>query len=111
MMAAYDLFLADDRIISSMSKEMGRKFLKTRSKLIPIRISRKKNWEHEIYNVLTGTYMFFNQGTCVNIKIGSSHHSRNELLENLIAVVEQVAELIPGGWSNLQGMFIRTRRT
>lgn len=106
--SSYDLFLSDDRIIPSLPKAIGKGiFNKKKKRPIPVRISNSKNWEQEICKGLSGTYLFLNRGTCVNVEVGRSNQTLENLVENVISVVEQVADLVPGKWSNVQGLFIR----
>merc|ERR1712118_625717 len=109
--ASYEISLADDRLTPILSKALGKQFFKKKKQPIPIRIFRSNNWVEEINKALSRTFLFLNSGTCLSIKVGRSHQACKQLLENIIATVEQLAGLVPGKWSNLQGIFIRTTQS
>merc|ERR1712228_613680 len=88
--ASYDLFLADDRIIPSLTKAIGKEFFKKKKQPIPISISRVTKLEKIIYKALMGTYISQSRGSYISIKIGKLDQTRVELIENIISVVDQL---------------------
>jgi ribosome biogenesis protein UTP30 len=107
--ASYDLFLADDRIIPMLPNLIGKVFYKKRKIPIPVRIGHNERWEREINRAISGTTLFFNEGNCLNIKVGKMSQSQEDVHENVISVVEQVIKLMSKSNQNLQGIFLKTK--
>ncbi|GLC33043.1 hypothetical protein PLESTB_000377100 [Pleodorina starrii] len=104
---SYDLFLADDRILPSLPALIGKSFFKKKKQPIPIDL-RGSNWVAEIRKACACTYLFKSSGTSVNIKVGRSSFSQQQLTENVLASLRAAAEHIPKKWSNIQGVFLKT---
>merc|ERR1719161_892031 len=107
--AFYDLFLADDRIVSILPGLIGKTFYNNSNTPIPVRICRKERWEQEINRVISGTILSYNGGNCFNIKVGKLSQTKEDLYENVISVVEQVTKLISQRSQDLQGIFLKTK--
>merc|ERR1711879_188137 len=103
--------MGDDRLIPILSKALGKEFFKKNKQPIPVRIHKCNNWSKEFNKALAGTYTSSNLGNCISIKVGRCSQTREELLENIVSIVEQMSEIVPGKLSNLQGIFIRAKQT
>ena len=42
------------------------------------------------------------------IKVGHSGQSQEEVVENIVAVVDEIAKKVPRGWSNIQCIHLKT---
>ncbi|GIL44408.1 hypothetical protein Vafri_1884 [Volvox africanus] len=104
---SYDLFLADDRILPSLPKLIGKSFFKKKKQPIPIAL-RKGNWAAEIKKACAATYMFKNSGTCINIKVGRSSFIPEHVEENVVAALCRAVQHIPKKWTLIQGVFLKT---
>ncbi|EFJ44720.1 hypothetical protein VOLCADRAFT_82719 [Volvox carteri f. nagariensis] len=104
---SFDLFLADDRILPSLPKLIGKSFFKKKKQPVPINL-RKANWAAEIKKACACTYLFKGTGTSVNIKVGLSSFSTKQVQENILAALCAAVEHIPKKWSNIQGVFLKT---
>lgn len=103
----YDLFLADERILPSLPKLIGKSFFKKKKQPIPIDLCAK-DLPAQIRKACSATYMFKNSGTCINIRLARSSFSEKQVEQNLYAVLTQAIEHIPKKWSNVQGVFVKT---
>ncbi|KAG1662512.1 hypothetical protein FOA52_000916 [Chlamydomonas sp. UWO 241] len=103
----YDIFLADERILPSLPKLIGKSFFKKKKQPIPIRITGA-NLPEQVKKAVSCTYMFKNSGTCINIKVGTSALSEAQVAANVHAVLVQAMEHVPKKWANVRGVFLKT---
>jgi len=103
--SSYDLFLADDRIIPSLPKALGTSFFKRKKQPIPIDL--KGNIRKEIEKATKSTYLFLN-GPCSAVKIGKSHLTRDQVVQNILECTELIVKKIPKKWNNIQSIHIKS---
>lgn len=104
---AYDLFLADDRIIPVLPKLLGKSFYKKKKQPIPVRL-RGKDWKAQIEKARRATYTVLGGGTCVNIRVARSAFEDAEVVENVMAAVGALPEVLPGKWRSIQALYLKT---
>jgi ribosome biogenesis protein UTP30 len=128
-----DLFLADERVLATLPKLLGREWLDKKrwgSQLativaplystdngrnllprppIPVSIVHS-DVKAELERAVASTYLYLAAGSCLTIKLGSLRlHSRGDLLENLLSVVPMLSIYLPfGGWDNIQALHVKT---
>ncbi|TVY23289.1 putative ribosome biogenesis protein [Lachnellula hyalina] len=133
----HDIFLADDRIITSLPKLLGKTMYKGGSKRpIPIsisapvpktdgkRIKAAKGEEEkrdaasgqaiakEIEKALSGTVVNLSASSSTAVKIGFSNWDAAKLAENAQAVAEALIEKhVPAKWRGVRGLHIKGERT
>lgn len=103
----YDIFLADERILPSLPKLIGKSFFNKKKQPIPIKITGK-NFPEQVKKALSCTYLFKNSGTCINIKVGLSSFSQAQLAENIHSVLVQMVQHVPKKWGNIRSVFLKT---
>eukprot|EP00983_Pelagomonas_calceolata_P026126 821054-Pelagomonas_calceolata.AAC.1 len=103
----YDLFLADERILPSLPKLIGKSFFKKKKQPIPVDIT-VKDFPAQVKKACAATHMFKNSGTCVNIRAARSGQTQQQIVENIHAILCQAVEHIPKKWANIQGVFLKT---
>lgn len=103
----FDLFLADDRVLPSLPKLLGKSFFKKKKQPIPVDLTGK-DWKVQIDKARECTTMFLSGGSCLSIKMARRSHEASEVLENVLAVLETVAEKVPKKWDNVQAVFIKS---
>lgn len=108
---AYDIFLTDRKIFSSVISALGKDAI-TRGK-VPRKINiAAKNLKQEITNTLAYTVCCFRgRGSVCSICIGNISQSKDELVENILAVVDKFAAVIPGNWENIRRLHIKCSRS
>ncbi|KAK9765032.1 proteasome-interacting protein cic1 [Basidiobolus ranarum] len=104
---SYGLFLADARIIPMLPKLIGKKFFERKKQPIPINLT-VGNIDNEVKKILSSTYMFKPNGTCMSIKIGLTSQSAQEVAENIDYAITHIVEKIPKKWKNIQSLHIKT---
>ena len=103
----YDLFLADDRILPSLPKLIGKQFFKRKKQPIPIKLSTK-DWESQIQKVANSTFLFVSGGSCVSIKVARVSQNEKMIVENIETVLTLALQHIPKKWANVQALFLKT---
>ncbi|XP_077250941.1 uncharacterized protein LOC143890230 [Tasmannia lanceolata] len=104
---SYDLFFADRRIVPLLPKLIGKGFFK--KKKIPITLDLKhKNWKEQIRSFCNSTLLYLRTGTCSIVKIGRLSQGRDEIVENLVAAIEGIAEIVPKKWANIRSFHLKS---
>lgn len=105
--SSYDLFLADNRILPSLPKLIGKGFFKKKKQPIPVDL-RTKDWPGQITKACQCTYMFAPTGSCLNIRVARSSMAAEEAVANTLSVLKAAVEYIPKKWANVQGVYLKT---
>lgn len=103
----YDLFLADDRILPSLPKLIGKSFFKQKKQPVPVDLTGS-NWPAQIDKARSCTTMLLSAGSCMSIKVARSSQSTEEVLANVDAVLQTVASTIPKKWDNVQAVYLKS---
>lgn len=76
--SSYDLFVADDRILPSLPKLIGKSFFKKKKQPIPVDL-RSKDWAAQIEKACQCTHMFESAGSCINIRVARSSMTADQV--------------------------------
>ncbi|CAG8542433.1 2055_t:CDS:10 [Paraglomus brasilianum] len=95
----YELFLADDKIIVSLPKLLGKYFFKRKKQPISVRMG-VKDLKAEIDKACTSTYMHISPGTCFAVKVATTEMIPEQVTDNLEIAVPCIIAKIPGEWQN-----------
>ncbi|WFD34445.1 proteasome-interacting protein cic1 [Malassezia cuniculi] len=108
----HDLFLADERIVPMLPKLCGNVFFDARKFPVPVDIEHRNRLKASIERAIASTYYLQNKGSCSTIKIGFlNRHTPEQLVENLATALPAVVAKIPGKWSNVQNIEVKTGRS
>lgn len=107
---AYDLFLADDRILPYLPDALGSKFFIKKKQPISVRVSRK-DVSHGIRAIYHRTQMIVSTGVCTNVKVAHLAMSVDEIVENILVASNNCAAHIPKGWNGIQSISIKTNES
>jgi len=106
---SYDIFIADRAVLPFLPRLLGKKFFRMKRQPIPINVSGSAEaLKKEIERARDSTFMFINSGPCCAVKIGNTNFSKQEIVENIIRGMENIAKHIPGHWKNIQAIHIKT---
>merc|ERR1740129_999130 len=107
----FDLFLADARIIRLLPQFLGKPFYKR--KKLPIQVDLScKDLKGEMDRALnTVTLPLKHTGSCSSVSVGYSSLSKEQLLENTLAVLKTVVDKYPGGWPNVRSVYVKSQST
>eukprot|EP00614_Pseudopedinella_elastica_P000853 CAMPEP_0172596378 /NCGR_PEP_ID=MMETSP1068-20121228/16158_1 /TAXON_ID=35684 /ORGANISM="Pseudopedinella elastica, Strain CCMP716" /LENGTH=352 /DNA_ID=CAMNT_0013395369 /DNA_START=6 /DNA_END=1064 /DNA_ORIENTATION=- len=108
LLASYDLFLADDRILPMLCKTLGKTFFSRKKQPVPVKVTRKTALPRAISKARASTYMFLSTGTCLSVCIGTTAMPRSELLANLAAALPAAVEKLPRKWKTVQSVSLKT---
>eukprot|EP00877_Chromochloris_zofingiensis_P012584 jgi/Chrzof1/757/Cz01g27160.t1 len=106
----YDVFLADDRILPSLPKLIGKSFFKRKKQPIPVDI-RAANFPEHVKRAVESTYMHPPTGSCLTVRVARSSHGTKAIAENVNAALEGVVAHIPKKWSNVQAVYLKTSQS
>jgi len=108
LLARFDVFFADDRILPMLTKSLGGKFFEKKKQPVPIALTRKEALPFAIQNCLKSTFMHLSAGTCVTVKAGNTGMSPAKLLANIKSITTIVPTKVPRKWSNIRSISIKT---
>jgi ribosome biogenesis protein UTP30 len=108
LLARFDVFLADDRILPMLTKALGNKFFEKKKQPVPINICRKEALPFAVQRCLRGTFMYLSSGTCVTIKAGNTSMSPSHLQANINGICTQAPLKVPRKWANIKSISIKT---
>ena len=140
LLSEYDVFLADDRIITRLVPTLGKIFYKSSKRPIPIRIAEiekvdgkrvKKDQKKkpakeersasfasplvvakEIERTLSCAPVQLAPSTTAAIRVGSSKFTAEQLSENIAAVVQGMTEkFVSKGWRNIKALHVKGANT
>lgn len=107
---AYDLFLADDRIVPYLPEALGTKFFVKKKQPVVVRVSRK-DVSNAIRAVYHSTQMVVSTGACSNVKVAHLAMDVNAAVENILVATNNCAAHIPKGWNGIQSISIKTNES
>jgi len=106
---AYDVFLADDRVLPLLPKLLGKTFFDKKKIPVPVVLTKKgQALKTELKTAIESTSLLMNSGPCTSIKMGSTSQTAAELKDNAASIIAQVASKIPGGWDNIRTIHLKT---
>ncbi len=108
--ASYDLFLADNRIVTLLPKLLGKKFFDTKKQPVVVDMTAS-DLETELSSATSAALLFFSSGPSSTVKIGIYNQGVEKLLENCEAVIAEVIARIPGGWAGVKSLHIKTNQS
>ena len=137
LLSEYDVFLADDRIVTKLPDTLGKAFFKgTAKRPIPIRIAlehrldgkrikaeKKKSPKNqrvaefasaaivakEIEAALNSVPISLKPGTSVAVRVGISSFTAQELADNVSVVAQKVIEKhVVKGWRNVKAIHVKS---
>ncbi|XP_014667926.1 PREDICTED: ribosomal L1 domain-containing protein 1-like [Priapulus caudatus] len=108
---SFDVFLADRKLISQLPHNLGKEFFNTKKMPHPVNLD-VANFKGEIYKALNKTYCTMSgSGSCSTFVVGHCGQSVTDVVENVVACVEKLRIVVPGGWSNVRSMNIKTHKS
>jgi len=103
---SYDLFFADKAIVPLLPRLLGKQFFKKRK--IPVQVDlQKKNWKEQIEKACCSALLFLRTGTCSVVKVAKLSMERDEIVENVVAAMEGVVEVLPKKWGVVRSFHVK----
>jgi ribosome biogenesis protein UTP30 len=107
---SYDLFLADARVIPVLPKLLGKSFFVKKKQPVPVDLT-KQDWPKQVRKAASATYVHVGAGTCVHVKVAKARFSVEDVVENAMAAIAGVVEIIPRKWANVQSVYMKTNES
>lgn len=107
LLAMYDLFLADERVLPLLPRLLGGKFFEKKKQPAPVKL-KATHKDRELKKAMQSTYMFISTGPVMQIRIARCSFSRQETADNINLSINKIVNKIPGKWSNIQSIQVRT---
>lgn len=104
--SSYDLFLADDRILPSLPKYLGKTFFKKKKQPIPVKLAGK-DWAGQVRKACDCTYMHMT-GSSMTIRVAKASQPIAECEENVMATITNASKKIPGGFKAIQSLYMKS---
>ncbi|OVA18947.1 Ribosomal protein L1 [Macleaya cordata] len=104
--SSYDFFFADKRVIPLLPKLLGKQFFKKKKIPVPVDLTHK-NWKEQIENSCGSALLYLRTGTCCVIKVARVSMERDEIVENVVAAIDGVAEIVPKKWLNVRSLHVK----
>jgi ribosome biogenesis protein UTP30 len=108
--ASYDLFLADNRIVTLLPKLLGKKFFSAKKQPVVVDMG-VADLEAELSSATAAALLFFASGPSSTIKIGIYKQGTEKLGENCEAIIKELVARVPGGWSGIKSLYIKTNQS
>ncbi|KDP43727.1 hypothetical protein JCGZ_22354 [Jatropha curcas] len=103
---SYDMFFADRRVIPLLPKMLGKQFFK--KKKIPVAVDLKhKNWKEQIDKACGSGLLFLSTGTCSVVKVGRVSMGKEEMVNNVVAAINEIAEIVPRKWGGIRSLHLK----
>lgn len=104
----FDVFLADSRIIRLLPSLLGKNFYGRKRNPIQVDLEAK-DLKEEISKAVNNTRCILkNRGSSCLVTVGHSDMTRDQIVENVLKTVEQLAQKFPGGPNNIRSLHIKT---
>lgn len=103
---SYDLFMADRSVVPLLPRHLGKTFFKKKKHPIPVNLSHKQ-WRGQIELACSCAFVYLRGGTCCVVKVGKVAQERDEIVQNVIAVIDGLAEVIPKKWKNVRSLHLK----
>eukprot|EP00762_Andalucia_godoyi_P004010 ANDGO_05624.mRNA.1 Putative ribosome biogenesis protein C8F11.04 len=107
LVGAFDVFLADERVITALPRVLGSKFYESKKQPVAIKVDTK-HIRGEIEKTLHSTLLSYGRGTCVSVCFGSTTMDTEHLLDNFFAVVQPVSQAVG---QPIQALNIKTKES
>ncbi|XLS99477.1 hypothetical protein HN51_042212 [Arachis hypogaea] len=99
-------FFADKRVVPLMPRLLGKKFFK--KKKVPVQVDLiKKNWKEQVDKACSSALLFLGTGTCCVVKVAKVSMESEQIVENMMAAIEGVVEVVPKKWANVRSLHVK----
>ncbi|XP_068100800.1 ribosomal L1 domain-containing protein 1 isoform X2 [Hyperolius riggenbachi] len=109
LLSTFDLFLADSRIRRLLPSQIGKHFYKEKREPQSVNLNSKK-LAYELNRFIQGTQLHItNKGCCYAIRVGHTGMKAEEIVDNTLAVADELAEKLPMKWNNVKVLHLKTQ--
>jgi len=94
-------------VVPLLPKLLGKTFFKKKKHPIPLDLTHKQ-WRRQIESACSSAFLYVGKGTCCVIKVARVSQTRNEIVENVVAVIDGLASVIPRKWKNIRSLHLKS---
>jgi hypothetical protein len=105
--AAYDMFLADDRVLPYLKGPLGTKFFTKKKQPLAVRVSRK-DVANSVRLASRRTAFHVSAGVCHNVKVARLDMTPEQIVDNIMVAMNECASHVPKGWNGVQSISVKT---
>ncbi|XP_010247514.1 PREDICTED: ribosomal L1 domain-containing protein 1-like [Nelumbo nucifera] len=103
---SFDIFFADKRIIPLLPRLLGKQFFKRKKIPVPVDLTHK-NWKEQIEFASGSALLYLRTGTCCVLKVARISMGRDGIVENVVAAINGVGEIVPKKWANVRSFHLK----
>ncbi|KAL3876295.1 hypothetical protein ACJMK2_034160 [Sinanodonta woodiana] len=105
---AYDLFLADERIVGLLPGILGKAFYSKKCNH-PVQVNMNaKDLKTELEKAINNTHCILaGKGSSSMVTIAHTDLTQEQIVENVIAAASQVSQSVPGGPQNIKNFYLK----
>ncbi|XP_014498861.1 ribosomal L1 domain-containing protein 1 [Vigna radiata var. radiata] len=103
---SYDLFFAEKNIVPLLPRLLGKQFFKKRKLPVPVDL-KKSNWKEQVERACSSAMLFMRTGTCSVVRVAKVGMERDSIVENVMAAVEGIVEVVPKKWGNVRSLHLK----
>lgn len=104
---SFDLFLVDKSVVPLLPRLLGKSFFKKKKHPIPVDLAHKQ-WKGQIESACSSVFLHVGKGTCCDVKVARVSQTRDEIVENFVAVINGLASVIPRKWKNIRSLHMKS---
>ena len=106
---AFDLFLADTRVLPMLPRALGKSFFTAKKQPVPVELrgGPGRDWAAAVRKALDATYLHRGGGTCVNIRVGRTSQEAGEIAANAAAALSGALPHLVRGWSGVRSVLLK----
>ncbi|KAK7334962.1 hypothetical protein VNO80_26731 [Phaseolus coccineus] len=103
---SYDLFFSEKSIVPLLPRLLGKQFFKKRKLPVPVDL-KKSNWKEQVEKACSSAMLFMRTGTCSVVRVAKVGMERDSIVENVVAAVEGIVEVVPKKWGNVRSLHLK----
>uniref|UniRef100_A0A5B6YKH1 Putative Ribosomal L1 domain-containing protein 1 n=1 Tax=Davidia involucrata TaxID=16924 RepID=A0A5B6YKH1_DAVIN len=103
---SYNMFFADKRVVPLLPKLLGKQFYKKKKIPVPVDLTHK-NWKEQIERACSSALLYLRAGTCSVVRVGKVSMEIGEIIENVVAAIDGVVEVIPKKWAGVRSFHLK----
>ncbi|XP_012934714.1 ribosomal L1 domain-containing protein 1 [Aplysia californica] len=105
---AYDVFLADARVVRLLPTYLGKHFYGKRKTPIQVNLQAKRLKEEIDAALDNSRCVISNRGASSLAIVANLEMGKAEVTDNVISSVGQLSQAVPGGWNNIKQLSVKT---
>lgn len=111
LLAMYDMFLADARIVRLLPSHLGRHFFKRKRFPLQVNMTCRDLTKEMSKALTTSCCVLAGRGSSGQMTVGKLSQTTDQVTENILCSVGKMASSLPGGWNNIRSLHIKAQDT